>query len=133
MDQVKAAWPDVPTVAVTLQRDPRPNLREIDTLFDSILRIEQMYLFGHVVELAEAGISAIPREMMTSARLAEGPGSITVVEWDWLDDLRLGMTVMDLAKKSGYSERSMHRRLHELYVRLGVSGRSEALNLRRSE
>lgn len=48
-------------------------------------------------------------------------------EAEWLGDLARGATVVQLADDFGYSERAMFRRLHELYTRLGVSNRTEAL------
>lgn len=48
-------------------------------------------------------------------------------EAEWLTALARGATVVHLADDFGYSERAMFRRLHELYTRLGVSNRTEAL------
>lgn len=48
-------------------------------------------------------------------------------ETDWLAALAAGITVNRLADDAGYSERAMFRRLHDLYTRLGVSNRAEAI------
>lgn len=50
-------------------------------------------------------------------------------ELDWLNALGQGATVLDVARASGFSEREMFRRLHRLYLRLGVRNRIEALLL----
>lgn len=54
-------------------------------------------------------------------------GWVTDQEADWLRHLTTGMTVATLADKVGYSERSLYRRLHDLYGRLQVSNRTEAI------
>jgi DNA-binding NarL/FixJ family response regulator len=46
---------------------------------------------------------------------------------DWLRDLAGGTTVARLAEKAGYSERAMFRLLQDLYRRMGVRNRTEAL------
>ncbi|HUG74439.1 MAG TPA: hypothetical protein VMM81_02040 [Acidimicrobiia bacterium] len=52
---------------------------------------------------------------------------IDAEEIDWLTALAAGTTVTRLADDAGYSERAMFRRLHDLYTRLGVSSRAEAI------
>ncbi len=49
------------------------------------------------------------------------------VELAWLRFLASEETVADLAKRIGYSEREMYRRLRRLYSRVGASGRMGAL------
>jgi DNA-binding NarL/FixJ family response regulator len=48
-------------------------------------------------------------------------------ELAWLTALAGGMSVVELADEVGYSERSLFRRLHDLYEKLGVQGRAEAM------
>lgn len=48
-------------------------------------------------------------------------------EAEWLVALAAGTTVARLADDTGYSERAMFRRLHDLYERLGVTNRAEAI------
>lgn len=70
---------------------------------------------------------------VAAALAAEWPGAhlprpeISEDEASWLIDLAAGHTVSRIADQTGYSERAMFRRLHELYTRLGVSGRAEAI------
>jgi DNA-binding NarL/FixJ family response regulator len=45
----------------------------------------------------------------------------------WLRDLSAGRTVAALAKEAGYSERAMYRFLRDVYARLGVRTRIEAI------
>jgi DNA-binding NarL/FixJ family response regulator len=58
-------------------------------------------------------------------------GAITAREIDWLQQLAHGVTVADLADRAGYSERMMFRLLRNLYNKLQVSNRTEALMLAR--
>ncbi len=53
-------------------------------------------------------------------------------ELDWMErelirGLMNGTTVRHIARLIGYSERETYRRLHAVYVRLGVASRSEAV------
>ena len=84
------------------------------------------------VEAAVAGWTRFPKPV--AADLAgQWPGAhqpkpdLTADELQWLTDLASGRTVISIADESGYSERAMFRRLHELYERLGVNGRTEAI------
>lgn len=52
-------------------------------------------------------------------------------ELSWLRALAGGSTVQTIARSAGYSERMLYRRLRELYRRLGVSTRTQALILAR--
>ncbi|MBI5157902.1 MAG: response regulator transcription factor [Acidimicrobiia bacterium] len=64
---------------------------------------------------------------------AEWPGAhtprpdVTDEEIGWLADLAAGETVARIADATGYSERAMFRRLREVYERLGVTSRAEAI------
>lgn len=64
---------------------------------------------------------------------AEWPGAhaprpeFTEEEADWIADLARGTPVARLADETGYSERAMFRRLHDIYTRLGVANRAEAI------
>lgn len=52
---------------------------------------------------------------------------VSAEEAEWLASLAAGTTVARLAEDTGYSERVMFRKLHDLYDRLGVTGRAEAI------
>lgn len=55
------------------------------------------------------------------------PGSPSAREIRWLRELAAGVTVARLAEQAGYSERAMFRLLRDLYVRMQVRNRTEAL------
>jgi len=87
-----------------------------------------------VVVLADA-IAGLVRLPISVARLlaAEWPDAhalrpdVEPEEAAWLTDLAAGATVARVADEAGYSERAMFRKLHDLYTRLGVSSRAEAI------
>jgi DNA-binding NarL/FixJ family response regulator len=89
-----------------------------------------------VFSAAIRGQSLLPAEVVRAlaspGRTAErGQGAPSVREIEWLRELASGVTVARLAGRAGYSERAMFRLLRELYARLRVRNRTEALMLAR--
>lgn len=84
------------------------------------------------VRAAHAGMLLLPAAT-AAAMAAWGPeahGDGPVLhpdEVEWLLELARGGTVVRLAEAYGYSERAMFRKLADLYARLGVGGRAEAV------
>jgi DNA-binding NarL/FixJ family response regulator len=80
---------------------------------------------------AHRGHTRLPHDVAVQlAVAAQGSGEhVTPRERDWLRGLAAGHTVAQVAEASGYAERSMFRLLDDLYGRLGVSHRSEAIAL----
>jgi len=81
------------------------------------------------IKAAHRALSCLPT---TAARaltgaLEERTPALTSNERLWLRALAESVTVASLARSSGYSEREMYRLLGELYRRLGVTTRTEAL------
>jgi len=89
-----------------------------------------------VFSAAIRGQSLLPAEVVR-ALASPGPtadstqGTPSVREIEWLRELAGGATVAQLASRVGYSERAMFRLLRDLYVRLRVRNRTEALMLAR--
>ncbi|HEX5631369.1 MAG TPA: LuxR C-terminal-related transcriptional regulator [Acidimicrobiia bacterium] len=81
---------------------------------------------------AIAGFARLPVATV-AAISAQWPGAhtprpdVTDEEIGWLADLAAGETVGRIADETGYSERAMFRRLKEVYDRLGVTSRTEAI------
>jgi DNA-binding NarL/FixJ family response regulator len=77
------------------------------------------------------GFSVLPVQVvqaLAAPHKAAGNGpQLTAPEVSWLRELAGGATVGQLAERSGYSERAMFRQLHELYAKLRVKNRTEAL------
>ncbi len=86
-----------------------------------------------VFEQAVEGFSVLPVEVVQALAAphprAHAEPAPPPHELDWLRDLAGGATVGQLAERSGYSERAMFRLLRELYQRLNVKSRTEALML----
>jgi DNA-binding NarL/FixJ family response regulator len=85
-----------------------------------------------VFEQAVCGRTVLPvavvRALTSSNPQREGADAApSSRELSWLHELARGVTVGRLAEQSGYSERAMFRLLHDLYRRLGVRNRTEAL------
>ncbi|MGH2818108.1 MAG: hypothetical protein ACRDJS_06560 [Actinomycetota bacterium] len=84
-----------------------------------------------VLRMALRGITAMPthlaRDIVTTARVAPNDCPVSQREAAWIRVLAHGGTVTKLARDSGYSEREMYRILHQIYDRMGVHNRTEAL------
>jgi len=87
---------------------------------------------ARVAVAAVGGTVLLPREA-AAAMASWGPNPhgdgpvVTPDEVEWLLELSRGGTVVRLAEGYGYSERAMFRKLADLYARLGVANRAEAL------
>jgi DNA-binding NarL/FixJ family response regulator len=57
------------------------------------------------------------------------PQTLTSAQQTWLRRLASGMTIQELARQVGFSERETYRRLRQIYSAMGVRGRTEALIL----
>jgi DNA-binding NarL/FixJ family response regulator len=87
--------------------------------------------FPRTVRAAVNGLSLIETQVLhsiASSRL-RSPSAIqlSAEEFEWLGALSAGHTVLEIAKRAGYSEREMFRRLHRIYRRIGARNRSEAI------
>ncbi|MQA99157.1 MAG: hypothetical protein GEU78_02500 [Actinobacteria bacterium] len=83
------------------------------------------------IHVAATGLSLIPTELLRDLVRAEDRAPeacpLSSLEIEWLRSLARGMKVTKLAESVCFSEREMYRRLHDLYVRMGVAGRTEAV------
>jgi len=89
-------------------------------------------------EAVVGGSTLLPLEVVRALRSPPGESDVSTSvdeplanEKEWLRQLARGSSVARLAGQAGYSERMMFRLLRELYVRLGVNGRTAALMLAR--
>jgi len=88
------------------------------------------------VEAVIDGRTVLPIEVLqalttSDMRTEPDAGAPTPRELEWLSQMATGMTVADIAEQAGYSERMMFRLLRELYGRMHVKDRTEALLLAR--
>jgi DNA-binding NarL/FixJ family response regulator len=87
-----------------------------------IRRAVEAVLAGEVIlsrSVTRSLISSFPRERHRP--------DLTEEQVQWLRELASGVTIAQLANQAGYSERAMYRLLNNLYERLGVTNRTEAL------
>jgi DNA-binding NarL/FixJ family response regulator len=94
-------------------------------------------LLRQAVAEVEEGVVRLPLDVVRAAtaqlRPTRAGAEPTDEELVWLRALGHGRTVASLAEASGLSERVQYRRLKQLYRRLGVPNRTEALILGRDE
>ncbi len=88
----------------------------------------------HIVAVVKAAIDGralLPASVLTALATHDGAGHGSGLfndeERRWLIDLANGSSVEALAWRSGYSRRTMYRRLNHLYRRLGTDRRERAL------
>lgn len=85
-----------------------------------------------VLEASLIGRAAVP-ETVIRAMALRIPTTPTAESWiqpgeaGWLRQLADGVPVCDIAEGVGYSEREMFRMLHDLYARIGVRNRTDAI------
>jgi DNA-binding NarL/FixJ family response regulator len=99
---------------VAVPRDATPDT--IRRIFDAAVSGESVLPLHVVRALASAHAAVVTDENDTSQQ-----------DLEWLRELVGGVTVAQLAERAGYSERSMFRLLRDLYRRMGVKNRTEAL------
>lgn len=79
---------------------------------------------------ALANSTVLPTAMARTL-VAEGaerePSCLELSELTWLQSMANNMTVERLGRLAGYSEREMYRRLRNVYFKMGVTNRTEAL------
>ena len=134
LERFRDKRPAVVVVAVLPDADPHAYVRAVAAgATSAVPRDAAPETVRRVVEDVFRGISSLPSEAVAAlAAPHERPTDIpepSPPERDWLRELAAGATVAQLAERSGYSERAMFRLLRELYARLGVRNRTEALML----
>lgn len=86
-------------------------------------------VLSRTVEATISGQAVMPAPVAAAlAAGAQGSGQhVTIDEMSWLRRLAAGSTVAELAEQAGYSERAMFRLLQELYRKMGVNTRLQAI------
>jgi DNA-binding NarL/FixJ family response regulator len=134
LERLRDERPAVVVVAVLPEADPHAYVRAVAAgATSAVPRDAAPETVRRIVEDVLRGISSLPAEAVAAlAAPHERPTHMpepSPPERDWLRELAVGATVAQLAERSGYSERAMFRLLRELYARLGVRNRTEALML----
>lgn len=112
---------DEPDLAIALLRAGANAVLPFDSDSGSVIA---------AVTVSLQGLSVVSRS--TSAylvALAEPKTILTESEITWLQLLASGATVAQIAVLANYSERTLYRLLAQCYRRLGVDGRTEAIEL----
>lgn len=84
-----------------------------------------------VLVTAMKGKSILPIEVVRALAADfhdRSPSELSGLEIGWLRALSQGITVARLGEQTGYSERAMYRLLRQLYRRMEVSNRIEAIS-----
>lgn len=103
----------------------------------AVSRDAEVAVFRSAVDEAIEGVVRIPVAVIHA--VAALPNAIGVVtpptdeEIRWLRELATGSTVTAVASTVQYSERALYRRLKDLYAKLGVANRTQALVLAREQ
>jgi DNA-binding NarL/FixJ family response regulator len=124
---------DTMVIAVLPDTSTRNHVQAIvDGAVAAVARDAVPETMRRVFDAAVAGQSVLPvevvRALTTSQPLPEEDETVpSPKEIGWLRELALGTTVVRLADRAGYSERAMFRLLRQLYLRIGVRNRTEAL------
>lgn len=126
-------YPLIPVVAVL----PRFELSSFATVVRAGARgavddADSMETFGEVFSAAIGDRVSIPLSVARAMAQRIPPpqeigATVDESEAGWLRALANGETVAGLASQIGYSERETYRILGELYQRLGVTNRTEAI------
>lgn len=84
------------------------------------------------MDAAMNGLATVPTALIrarpsSSVRAREIIANVDIEKRGWLEALSNGISTAQLAGQIGFSEREMYRRLRDLYGRMGVRNRTEAL------
>ncbi len=130
---LKEAHPHIPVVAVVPELTVSSFAAAVRVGATGVLGDDEpAEAFKTVIEVALQARTAVPETLVRAmaARIPDTPKPEAWVEpreADWLRHLARGELVSVLAESVGYSEREMFRMLHDLYVRIGVRNRTEAI------
>jgi DNA-binding NarL/FixJ family response regulator len=132
LDQLHDRCPGV--IVVTLLSQPCAD-RYLDAFARGAMSAAPRSATGrHIVAVVKAAIDGqalLPAKVMKALTShdegSHDPGLLKDEERRWLADLANGESVDALAWRSGYSRRTMYRRLNQIYRRLGADRRESAL------
>ena len=118
-----AANPNLLIVALLRHPVPEMYIRALQAgASGAVIAVVQSARHQHVLLPCD-----VARAIAAGVTLPADLGSIGSAEVKWLQMMGKGRTVAQLARAVGYSEREMFRLLRQLYDRMGVRNRTEAL------
>jgi DNA-binding NarL/FixJ family response regulator len=121
------------TIAVLTDASTTAYVRAVMSGAAAVLpRNASVEMVRQVVDAVVAGQTLLPVEVVQALAdhrnlPAEQGAAPSAREVEWLRALATGVTVANMAARFGYSERAMFRLLRDLYERMQVGSRTEAL------
>jgi DNA-binding NarL/FixJ family response regulator len=128
-----AEYPHIPVMAVVPRMDVGTFAETIRAgAAGAIDEADEEAVFARTIDAAISGRVDAARQLVAAMarRIPSSPEPsawVAADEADWLRALADGATVAALAEQIGYSERETFRMLGELYAKLGVKNRTEAI------
>jgi DNA-binding NarL/FixJ family response regulator len=128
LDQLREDAPQRRVIAVLSEESAGLGARAVRAGARSVLPREvTAAALRRTVEATIEGQTVLPAAVAVVLAGGETDPVITADQLAWLRHLAAGMTVAELARVAGYSERAMFRLLQSLYRRLGARTRIEAI------
>ncbi|MET7372546.1 DNA-binding response regulator [Micromonospora arida] len=128
LGRVRQDAPERSVIAVLSEESAGLGVRAVRAGARSVLPREvSAAALRRTVEATIDGQTVVPAAVAAALAGAEADPVITADQLTWLRHLAAGMTVAELARLAGYSERAMYRLLQTLYRRLGARTRIEAI------
>ena len=131
LDRLHDRRPDMPIVTL-LEQPSDASYREALTR-GALSAAPRGAACEHIVDVVRAAVEGrtllpakVSRALARSMATSNG-GMLQDDERSWLRALGEGASVENLARRFGYSRRTMYRRLNSIYRRLGADGRESAL------
>lgn len=128
-----AEYPHIPVIAVVPQLELASFAAAVRAGACGVIDdADSLQVLEEVVKSALAGRVSVPHTLADAMarRIPATPDAdawVSEDEANWLIALAQGATVASLADRIGYSERETYRTLGDLYARLGVTNRTEAI------
>lgn len=130
--QLRSARPELILVALLPEGSVEMYVRAVEgEAAAAVARDALPETVAQVFHAAVKGMSILPvevvRALTKSPAADKEPSSLESRQVEWLRALSNGITITQLAESAGYSERAMYRLLRDLYQRMRVANRTEAV------
>ena len=131
LDGVRAAAPDIVSVVLIEDATLAGYSRALPRCTAAVPLHAELDDVLTAIRAAQNGFTLVPidiaRVLAGRGEASAEPPELSERELGWLRALADNVTVLSLARASGYSEREMYRLLSALYERLGTTTRTSAL------
>jgi len=124
--------PDISILVVLAENDAESDVRAYQAGAVGVVQrdVDPAQLRGAVEAILE-GRAIVPIGVLRALISGHTDATVlpTAAELDWLSALAAGVTVSEIARRAGYSERMMFRLLGDVYRKLGTTRRLDAIVL----